>query len=300
MNRILVITLSNIGDLVMTTPVFEALYTVYPHAVIDVVADKRSSDVLKGAPYLGKIYHREKKGGLVRFFRLIFELRKTYYDAVIDLRTNIIPSMLRSHKRIYKRKRLFSEQHSVDEHYSSLSKLDKLASIPSECRVYVEEAARSEAAELIKGLCGQKILAIGPGANWPGKIWPASKFEDLVVDLTDYFDGVIQLGASGEGLVFSDRVKINCIDLTGKTTLAVLKAVLDNSQVFVGNDSGLGHLAAALGKPSVTVFGKGDPSRYKPWGHRAVAVVAPLRDLNRLEYPVVSDAIKQVQKEHGS
>ena len=68
----------------MTTPVFEALRVAYPYCVIDVVADKRSSEILGGAPYLGKIFHREKKGGVIKTIKLIAELRETYYDIIID------------------------------------------------------------------------------------------------------------------------------------------------------------------------------------------------------------------------
>jgi heptosyltransferase III len=297
MQRILIITLSNVGDVVMTTPVFEAVYAKYPKCVIDVVADKRSSDILKGAPYLGKIFHREKKSGFGKLIRLIRELRKTYYDLVIDLRTHLIPLVLRGKKNAYKRNRKSLEQHSVEEHYHSVLKLEHFAKIPPHCRLYVEESAKKEAANLMKDLRGDKILAIGPGANWPGKIWPASKFEDLVISLNGFFDGVIQLGSFGEGIPFSNKVKMLNVDLTGRTSLPVLKAVMDYCQLFVGNDSGLGHVAASLGKPSVTVFGVGVPARYKPWGNQARAVLAPSNDLNRLESSAVSDTVKDILQE---
>ena len=292
MDRILVITLSNLGDAVMTTPVFEALRVAYPRCVIDIVADKRSSDIFGGAPYLGKIFHREKKGGVIKTIKLIAELRKTYYDIVIDLRTNLIPMMLRANKNIFKIKRASVEQHSVEEHYEGIVSLDGVAPIPPNCRLYVEGLAQRQASELTKNFAGKKILAIGPGANWPGKIWPAKRFEELILDLETFFDGVIQLGSEGEGIVFSERVNMANLNLTGKTNLSTLKAVIKSCQLFIGNDSGIGHVAAALGKPSLTVFGIGDPERYLPWGSQSVAVTEPSKDLRRLKSSRVSTAAK--------
>jgi ADP-heptose:LPS heptosyltransferase len=294
MCRILIITLSNLGDVVMTTPVFEALRVAYPYCVIDVVADKRSSEILGGAPYLGKIFHREKKGGVIKTIKLISELRETYYDIIIDLRTNLIPVVLRSNKNIFKTKRVSTTQHSVEEHYEAILTLDGVTSPPPKCRLYVEDHAKKEAGELMKSFAGKKLLAIGPGANWPGKIWPATRFEELVIGLETYFDGVIQLGSEGEGIVFSEEVNIPNLDLTGKTNLSSLKAVIKSCQLFIGNDSGLGHVAAALGKRSLTVFGVGDPERYRPWGHQSAVVIEPSKDLRRLKSSRVLYAAKEL------
>ena len=292
MGRILVITLSNLGDVVMTTPVFEALRVAYPASVIDVLADKRSSGILSGAPYLGRVFHREKKGGLVKTIRLIAELRKTYYDVIVDLRTNLIPLVLRANKNIFKSKRVSTAQHSVEEHYEGILTLDGVTSTPPHCRLYVEDNAKEKARCLIKSLAGKKLLAIGPGANWPGKIWPAERFEEVVIDLETHFDGVIQLGSEGEGIVFSGEVNMPHLDLTGKTNLSTLKAVIKSCHLFIGNDSGIGHVAAALGKPSLTVFGVGDPERYLPWGGQSVAITEPSKDLRRLKSSRVSNAAK--------
>ena len=63
------------------------------------------------------------------------------------------------------------------------------------------------------------------------------------------------------------------------------------ARAFVGNDSGLGHIAAALSVSTVTVFGPGQPARYRPWGKRADIVLAPDADLDALEPQAVIDAV---------
>ena len=74
--RHLVVTLSNIGDLVMTTPVIEALHERFPGDAIDIVADRRSSALLEATPYLGTIYHRDKRAGFTEQLALLRRLRR--------------------------------------------------------------------------------------------------------------------------------------------------------------------------------------------------------------------------------
>ena len=107
----------------------------------------------------------KKKGGLVKTIRLIAELRITYYDVIVDLRTNLIPLVLRANKNIFKSKRVSTAQHSVEEHYEGILTLDGVTSTPPHCRLYVEDNAKEKARCLIKSLAGKKLLAIGPGAN---------------------------------------------------------------------------------------------------------------------------------------
>ena len=67
-----------------------------------------------------------------------------------------------------------------------------------------------------------------------------------------------------------------------------MAAILERAAVFVGNDSGLGHIAAAVGTPTLTVFGPGDPSRYHPWGPYADWIVADGNDLRQLDPLIVA------------
>jgi ADP-heptose:LPS heptosyltransferase len=72
------------------------------------------------------------------------------------------------------------------------------------------------------------------------------------------------------------------LNLAGRTDLSLAAALLMRASVFIGNDSGLGHIAAAVGRPTMTVFGPGRPERYRPWGSKTEVVRAPQADLGRL------------------
>jgi len=82
------------------------------------------------------------------------------------------------------------------------------------------------------------------------------------------------------------------VNLAGETGLLEATAVLARASVFVGNDSGLGHLASAVGTPTLTLFGPGQPERYRPWGEQARWLTSPENDLNRLSAEDVAGKVR--------
>src|ERR1700722_16487704 len=107
-------------------------------------------------------------------------------------------------------------------------------------------------------------IALGAGAAYgSAKCWPPSRFAELANHLQAQWDAdVILFGAAGETDVSSaiaSEMKRAPIDLTGKTTVADLPALLSHCHVFIGNDAGAMHVAAAVGLPAVAIFGPTDP-----------------------------------------
>ena len=281
--RLLVVTLSNIGDVVLTTPVLEALAAHFPAASIDILGDARSVDILADAPYVGDLFVRHKRAGWRAQFALVQRLRQRYYRLIVDLRTPVIPYLLRAQQRLVKPSRGVTARHAAEEHFEALRNLLPQAA-PSACRIYVGEQARSDADVLLQDLPGSRWLALAPGANWPGKKWPAAHFRALLTLARKHFDGAVILGSqddAGEALAMKDA-GMPVVITAGRTSLRQASAVIARTQAFVGNDSGLGHIAAALSVPTLTLFGAGDPTRYRPWGERARVVLAPDLDLDRL------------------
>ncbi|MGR8918653.1 MAG: glycosyltransferase family 9 protein [Gammaproteobacteria bacterium] len=290
--RLLVVTLSNIGDLVMTTPVFETLAAHFPGLRIDVVADPRSSVLLAPAPYVGTIFHRHKRGGLRAQWQLLSRLRSRRYRAAVDLRTPVIPWLLRCDARATKRAR-HRREHAVEEHLAVLAELG-IDAAAARCRLYVDAAAAADVDAALAVLPAGPWLAVAPGANWPGKRWPPARYAALVERLAPALAGVVLLGSAEDaGLRLETDVRWPpTVDLRGRTALPQAIAALARCRAFVGNDSGLGHAAAALDVPSVTVFGPGRPARYRPWGPRAEIVQAPDADLAALAPGAVAAALE--------
>ena len=98
---ILLITLSNIGDALMTTPVLEVLHHQYPQAVIDIVTDARAGNLFEFCPYQGEIIlkHKGWRGTLA----LVKRLRITRYDLIVDLRTDGLTLLLRARRKLTRR-----------------------------------------------------------------------------------------------------------------------------------------------------------------------------------------------------
>lgn len=277
-------SLSNIGDAIMTTPVLQALHALYPGANIDIVADKRSSDIFLHCPYRGRIIHKDKHGVLRGLPALIFELRAERYDLVVDVRSDFAVYLLHAEKRLSRRHRQPYGPHSVERLMGVIRSLHGNNPIPP-CVVWTGDADRDFANLVLYEYQGKKLLGIGPGANWPGKIWPQANYLKLIDGLRQEYAAVVLLGNEKDrrvsGLI-AEESALPCINLCGRTTLLQAAAVLRKMALFVGNDSGLGHMASAVDTPSVTIFGPGNLERNRPWGPLARCVASPTADIEKV------------------
>ncbi len=299
--RFLLVSLSNVGDAVMTTAVLAALHAFEPRATVDVVGDRRSSEIFAGCPYLGRILHKDKRGTLRGLPALVAELRAVCYDLVVDLRTDFLPLLLRARRRLYRWRGHRSGPHAVQRHLGVVAALGQEIGACSP-RVWVRTADQDFARAALGSFAGKRILALGPGANWPPKIWPAGNYMELLARMQQQFDAVVLLGSPADRAhagVIASAAPLPCIDLVGATGLLEAAAVLSHARVFAGNDSGLGHLAAAVQTPTLTLFGPGDPARYHPWGARAAWLAQPDGDIQRLPVAEVCAALAALLDRHA-
>ena len=152
--------------------------------------------------------------------------------------------------------------------------------------------------KLTKHLPPGKWLIIAPGANWPGKKWPAEKYGIIVRKNLELklFEAALIVGSiedKAENLAI-DFSNLPVLDLRGQTTLTQVAAVLSKADLFVGNDSGLGHIASGVGVRTITLFGPGSPQRYRPWGDKGEVIVGPRENLNNLQWQTVFKRLKSV------
>ena len=288
-------TLSNIGDLVLTTPALLALHEAWPTALVDVVADQRSSSLLGHCPFLGEVFLRDKTAGWRGLIRLVQALRRRRYLAVIDLRTDFLPFLLRTERRSMRWlvRRDLQGLHSVEQHLAVVRPVLQTPTAAPAPRVWWPESAEAWAAAQKTTLPG-RVLALAPGANWAGKCWPLAEFIALARQVAPHFDGLLLLGSAAErdaASAIAAAAPLPSLNLAGNTSLLEAAAILAHCAAFVGNDSGIGHLAAAAGVPTLTVFGPGQPARYRPWGSLAAIICAPGCELAALPAPLVAAAL---------
>lgn len=269
--RILLVSLSNIGDAVLTTPCLQALHQRYPAAVMDIVVDPRSQAIFSACPYLGRLFVLDKKGGWRGRVALMMLIRRQQYDLALDLRSDWMLYFIRARRKLGKLSiRAGCDLHSAEKHVAALKPLD--IQMTPETRIWINPRDRRFAQVLLGGWSERRILALGLGANFEGKIWPVAHFITLVNMLADSFDGVLLLGNQQDASraeAFSEGCRLPVIHACGQCDLLETAALLEHAGLFVGNDSGLGHMASAMGTPTMTLFGPGFPARYRPWGPSA-------------------------------
>lgn len=291
--HILFVTLSNIGDAILTTPALEALHRAYPDARIDLVGDARSEIIFRHCPYRGEIFLRHKKEGWAGLLRLIWQLRRRRYDLAVDLRTDGLLWLLRARQRVTKLPAHAGRNlHSAEKHFRAVALLTG-GDIPP-ARIWLPASERSAAQTQLQAFRGRRILALAPGANWAPKIWPSRHFSALANRLPDHFDAVLLLGSTQDqprAAQVAAGLQLPCLNLCGQTSLLQAAALLEQARCFVGNDSGLGHIASAVGTPTLTVFGPGEPDRYHPWGQHTAWLQSVSRDISDVSPEQAGDAL---------
>jgi heptosyltransferase III len=270
--RILFITLSNIGDAIMTTPVIQSLHNIYPDKKIDIVVDQRSKDIFSCCPFRGEIFIKDKKLFLRGAIQLVRKLRNRDYDLIVDLRTDGLSFFLRGRKKLTKVQGTIPGQHAVEQHMKVIQPVYNYKPIP-DYRIWVDEADKQFAELILKNVPVGRYIALGPGANSHRKIWPTENYSALIDELSGFTDVVLLLGSKRDCAITETICKqssVPTIDLCGRTSILQAAALMQHAMLYIGNDSGLGHIAAAMNIPTCTIFGPNDPARYRPWGDKAI------------------------------
>lgn len=300
--HILFITLSCVGDVVMSTPVLQALHHRFPDARIDVVADSRASLLLSRCPYVGEILHKDKKALLRGAPGLVWRLRRRRYDLIVDLRTDGLAWLLRSRRRLSKRSGPAYGPHSVERMMGVIRSLHGEATIPA-ARVWLQEADRRYASMRLADMPEGEWLALAPGSAGARdrKAWPAANYAALANAMRDCYDGVILAGGPDDRDLVEAIARDLCLpylDATD-TDLIQLAALLEHCRLFVGSDSGPGHIAAAVGVPTLTLFGR-DHRDCLPWGGGAAGLLAESGFARDIPFDEVMQCVRRIQEDEPS
>lgn len=292
-------TQTNIGDVVLSTVLLDRLMETYPDATFDIVAGGRSVDLFEAMPNLGELVPVVKKKRHGHYMDIWKKLFKYKYDLTVDLRGTGLTYFLRSKKRIVFNSKDKQTHKAVQ--MANLWPMDK----PLKQRVWVDETTKREVSEKIEKHGKSILLGVGPTANWIGKTWPQRYFAILANRLIklEGFENAkfVVFGAAHEKKWVEDFLahipENRCIDLVGKTTLTEAYAWMSNLDGFLGNDSGLSHLAAASGVPTFTLFGPTRENLYAPVALKGGTIVAPERAEVNLEPEAPKRLITDIKPE---
>jgi ADP-heptose:LPS heptosyltransferase len=299
--HVLLITLSNIGDVVLATPVIELLMHRFPGLRFDIAGDARSLPLLAGTPGLRHCFSKDKSRAGRGAFGLLRALRRGRYDLTIDLRSPLMGRLTRCRRALcVPWGGRPPGRHAAQDHVYVVRPLFG-AIEPPPARLHLPPDVQRWATARLEGLPRPRI-AIAPGANWAPKIWPSGHYAALMQALAPRIGSWVVLGSEADREAAGRLLAVRgrpLLDAVGGAGLLQAAALLAECDAFVGNDSGLGHVAAAVGLPTLTVFGPGQPERYRPWGPRAAWLVAPGRELAALAPPVVERALDALLDARG-
>ncbi len=271
--QLLFITSSRIGDAVLSSGVLAQWVDAHPKGRVTVACGPLAAPLFADLPQLERLHPMVRSGRTGHWWQLWRASAERRWSAVIDLRGSLFAWSVRADRRLICRAEKRRE-HRIEELARQLS----LPSLPAP-RLWVSEQ-RQRVADTRLGN-GPPVLAVGPSANWGAKQWPAERFAEAVTRLTDP-DGILPggrvaiFGAAAEReqakpvleAVPEDR-RIDCI---GTPDLLDAFALLRRCSFYFGNDSGMMHMAAAAGIPTLGLFGPSPEWRYGPWGERAAVV----------------------------
>lgn len=275
--NILFITASRIGDAVLTTGILDYLYKQYPEADYTIVCGPLCTSLFEGFPAANHIIALEKQSYNRHWINLYKKLKGTKWDMIIDLRDSAVSRILPAKEKFIKTKAIDKDKHKVEQAADVMKRSDVLA--PT---LWFSKKQYLKSLAIIPE--GSKVLGIGPAANWIGKTWPEARFIELVEKLTDK-NGIMPrarvavFAAPGEEEtarhVLHSVPEDRRIDVIAKVDPGTAAACLARCDIFVGNDSGLMHCAAAVKTPTVGLFGPSYPHLYRPWGARCAYVSTP-------------------------
>ncbi len=276
--KILFVTLSNIGDCILTLPVLDLLRVKHPQAKITCLVPDRPKEIFINNPVVDSVIIFDKHAKLREKIKLFFSLSKEGFDEVIDLRNSFFGAFLPAKKRSSPMRRIPKQiKHMKDRHLfwanllsSSLKRKEALS-----LNISVSDK------QFIHGILSEnkincaKLIALSPGARSQFKRWSKQSFSQLCKMFIQQGWEVILVGDAADQPICS-YIQKDCsgkiLDLSGKTTIGQLAALLASAQLLITNDSAVMHLASYLNIPVAAIFGPTDEAKYAPWSEKNVVI----------------------------
>ncbi len=281
-NKILFITLNNIGDCILALPVLDFIIENFPQAKITVMSGPRPKELFENNPYLDQTIIFDKRRKLREKIKLFKQLKKEKFGLVVDLRSSLFGVLLSS--RYNTSSGLIIPKnitHMRDRHLYKALSFEPRAQSPEIRRKSLYIKPQDE--EYIKKILNEnnikeqdKIVVIAAGARSHIKKWPQDRFAGLISSLPK--EGPVKIVLIGDkddiatNKYIAEHTQIPLLDLSGKTALMQLAALLKRASLLITNDSAPLHLGSYLNLPIVAIFGPTNELKYGPWSEVCAVV----------------------------
>jgi heptosyltransferase-3 len=267
--RILFVTANRLGDAVLSTGLLDYLIRTYPGSHITVACGPVAEGVFHRMPCLDRIIVIEKQPLGRHWLGLWSKTVGLRWDLVVDIRGSALSWLVPTRRRAVM-------VPGSGPKIVQLARVLGLQEAPLPVAWFSVEDSRRAASLLPPD---RPVVVLAPTANWAPKVWPAERFVALFQRLTETcipsaVPAVIAGPGENEAAMAKPVLQAlpNAIDLVDRLSLPEIAAFLSHASLFVGNDSGLMHLAAAAGAPTLGLFGPTNAVEYGPAGRRRSVV----------------------------
>lgn len=279
----------------MTLPAVRTIRSNFPQARISILAQPWVAELFSANRYVDDVilYHKKTHHkGIKGLIRLARELRPNRFDMAILLqnafeaallarlaRIPVVAGYSRDGRRLLLSHAAFLRKEIKKKHqiyyYQDLLRQLGLSCGPDTLYLDLNEEVRTRARTLVADL-PKPLIGFNPGAAYgPAKRWPQEKYAALAKRLKEEVSGTILVFGTktdSQAAAVIGQAAENVVDLTGKTALAAAMALIECCDLFVTNDSGLMHVAAAAGTPLVAIFGSTDAVATGPFSKKAAVI----------------------------
>ncbi len=271
--KILFITLSNLGDVILSLPLLDVLIEQYPDSEIKCICGPRPYQFLKSILNIREVvaYTSIRTFGQLRYF--VRPLREDFFEVVVDLKNSLIPFFLRGHlktplflnipKNIHSRERFLKIlEKTLKKNLEFTSRKIEFSVLPSR-KVFLEGLLLKENPH------NKKVVFLGIGARSTMKIYPPRSFSFVIERLwkEDFFPAIV---GDQNDRILAQEIRKNTsaafLDLCGKVSLEELAFLLEKfAFASISCDSAFLHLSSYMDIPTLGIFGPTSSLRYGPW-----------------------------------
>ncbi len=277
--NILVISLSNLGDVILTFPVIDVLRRDFPHTHLSVVVGPKAEALFQGNPYIDRAFIFDKHSTIREKILWVLNLRRMRFDLVIDLRNTAIPFLISAKYRTSARMSSPTKVHMKIKHLDRLKSVCDFAEEPNKRYAFHISAEDMRTVDqLVKTKIGEKrrFLIVGPGAANHIKRWTEEGFVRLCDEfMANHQVQIVLVGDKTDIPVanaIASKMRLQPLNLCGQTTMPQLGELLRRSSLAIVNDSAIMHLASYLDVPVVAFFGPTDAGKYGPWSKKSLVI----------------------------
>ena len=288
--KILVIKPSSLGDVIHALPFLSAVKERFPDSEIDWVISKNLRTILEGHPMIHEllILNKDEWKSFRNIPRTAAEisalnrrLKSEHYDIVVDLQGLLRSGLIAFSASATQKVGFYDAREGSSFFYDnkvsvngSVHAVDKCLEVARAIGVPVNKVkfpiqSARDARKKVRELLGkiEDYIVVIPSARWITKRWPAENFASLISKISM---PCVIAGSSADKEIAQKIIDLSSgnavIDLCGRTDLKELTALIEGARIIVTNDSGPMHIAAALDKPTIAIFGPTDPVKTGPYG----------------------------------